>query len=136
MKKIESITKMVFVVLTMVFVGCVTSDGSIRVNSPTTEIPSIQEKYKDRFDKTERGMSLSAFQQIWPEALKSAETEESSVYEFRDSTLYYTDSDYSTGFWYTGKAKNHEYLQRAIFYFSNGSLTKYETNAQVIEINS
>ena len=84
----------------------------------------------------ERGMSMSAFQQLWPEALKSGETEEFVVYEFRDSTLYYTDADYSTAFWWTGKAKNHEYLQRALFYFADDILVKYETEAQVVDVNS
>jgi hypothetical protein len=123
------------VFITLFFTGCITTPGSIRVNSPTTEIPSIQEKYKDRFSRTERGMSLIAFQQLWPEALKSGETEEFSVYEFRDSTLYHTDADHSVAFWYTGKTKNHEYLQRAVFYFAEEVLIKYETNVQVLEIN-
>jgi len=121
--------------ITLIFSGCVTSHGAIRVNSPSTEIPSIQEKYKDRFSRTERGMSLATFQQIWQEALKSGENQEFTIYEFRESTLYYTDADYSTAFWWTGKAKNHEYLQRALFYFTDGVLVKYETSAQIIEIN-
>jgi hypothetical protein len=121
------------VLAVLVFSGCTTA-GSVRVNS-TTEIPSLQEKYKERFDRTSRSMSLSAFQQLWPEALKSGETEEFVIYEFRDSTLYYTDADYSTAFWWTGHAKNHEYLQRALFYFSSEVLVKYETDARVVEIN-
>jgi hypothetical protein len=124
-----------FVIFVLVLTGCVTTPGSVRVNSPTTEIPSIQEKYQDRFSQTERGMSLSVFQAIWPEALKSGETNEFSVYEFRDSTMYHTDADYSTAFWWTGKAKNHEYLQRAVFFFADGVLVKYETMSEVIEIN-
>ena len=80
-------------------------------------------------------MSLSAFQQIWPEALKSGETTEFAIYEFRDSTLYHTDADYSIAFWYTGTPKNHEYIQRVIFYFADGVLAKYETDARVVEIN-
>jgi len=126
----------IVLVLTLVLFSCVTTPGSIRVNSPSTEIPSIQDKYQDRFSKTERGMSMAAFQQLWPEAKKSGETNEYSIYEFRDSTLYYTDADYSTGFWWTGKAKNHEYLQRAIFFFANGVLVRYETDARVVDINS
>ena len=132
MKKIAVV---LIIALVLISSSCVTTPGSIRVNSPSTEIPSIQEKYKDRFSRTERGMSLAAFQQLWPEALKSGETEEYFIYEFRDSTLYYTDADYSTGFWWTGKAKNHEYLQRAVFFFAGGVLVKYETDARVIEIN-
>jgi len=81
-------------------------------------------------------MSLAAFQQLWPEALKSGETEEFLVYEFRDSTLYHTDADFSTAIWWTGKTKNHEYLQRALFYFADGVLVKYETDARVVEVNS
>jgi len=121
--------------LTIIFSGCVTTHGAIRVNSPSAEIPSIQETYKDRFSQTERGMSLVKFQQVWKDALKTGENQEFTIYEFRESTLYYTDADYSTAFWWTGKAKNHEYLQRALFYFSNGVLEKYETVAQIIEIN-
>ena len=121
--------------LALVFSGCVTTPGSIRANS-TSEIPSIQEKYQDRLSRTERGMSFSAFGQLWPEALKTGETEEFAVYEFRDSTLYYTDADYSTALWWTGKAKNHEYIQRVIFYFAGGVLVKYETDARVVDVNS
>jgi len=121
--------------LALVFTSCVTTPGSIRANS-TSEIPSIQEKYQERFNSTERGMSFSAFQQLWPEALKSGETEEFVVYEFRDSTLYYTDADYSTAFWWTGKAKNHEYIQCVIFYFADGVLVKYKTDARVVDVNA
>jgi len=133
MKKFQ-LTVWLLAFLALGFCGCVTQ-GSIRANS-TSELTSIQEKYKDRFTRTERGMSLAAFQQLWPEALKSGETEEFLVYEFRDSTLYHTDADFSTAFWWTGKAKNHEYLQRALFYFANDVLVKYETDARVIEVNS
>jgi hypothetical protein len=121
--------------LALVLSGCVTTPGSVRVNSPSTEIPSIHEKYQDRFSITERGMSFVTFQQVWPEAIKSMETEEFAIYEFHDSTLYHTDADYSTAFWWTGKAKNHEYLQRALFYFNDGILVKYETDAKVVEVN-
>jgi hypothetical protein len=128
--------KKFFVIFVLVLTGCATTTpGSIRVNSPSAEIPSIQEKYQDRFSATERGMSLPSFRQLWPEALKSSETEEYSVYEFRDTTLYHTDADHSVAFWYTGKAKNHEYLQRALFFFAGGVLVKYETVAEVIEVN-
>jgi len=134
MKKIQ-LTVWLLAILALVLSGCVTTSGSIRANS-TSEIPSIQEKYQDRFSHTDRGMSLTAFQQLWPEALKSGETEEFTVYEFRDSTLYHTDADYSTAFWWTGKAKNHEYLQHALFYFADGVLVRYETDAQVVDVNS
>jgi len=80
-------------------------------------------------------MSLAAFQAVWPEAFKSGETVESAVYEFRHSILYYTDADQSVAFWYTGKAKNHEYLQRVFFFFADGVLVKYETASEVVEIN-
>ena len=124
-----------FFLSVLVFSSCVTTPGSVRVNSPTSEIPSIQEKYQDRFTQTVRGMPLFTFHSVWPEALKIGETEEFAIYEFRDSTLYHTDSDYSTAFWWTGKAENHEYVQRAIFYFANDMLVRYETDARVVEIN-
>ena len=84
----------------LVFSSCITTPGSIRANS-TAELPNIQEIYQDRFSQTVRGMALSNFQQLWPEALKSGETVDFVIYEFRHSILYHTDADYSTAFWWT-----------------------------------
>jgi len=128
------LTVLLLAFLALVLLSCITTPGSVRINS-TSEIPTIQQKYQERFNSTERGMSFSAFRQLWPEALKSGETVEFVIYEFRDVTLYYTDADYSTAFWWTGKAKNHEYLQRVLFYFNDNVLVKFETDAQVVEIN-
>jgi len=123
------------VVFALVLCACsTTTPGSVRANS-TADLPSVQETYRDRFSRTERGMSLVTFLGVWPEALKSGETAEYAVYEFRDSILYHTDADQSVAFWYTGKAKNHEYLQRVIFFFADGVLVKYETVSSVVEVN-
>jgi hypothetical protein len=110
----------------VVFTGCVSvPKESIRANS-TNEIPSIQQKYSDRFERTRIGMDLSEFRQIWPEAIKSGETQEFVIYEFKEITIYYTDNDYNVGFWWTGSAKTSQFVQTELFYFTNNKLVKYE----------
>jgi hypothetical protein len=79
-------------------------------------------------------MAFAAFQQVWPDALKSGENEDFVIYEYRDSTLYYTDFDRGVAHW-TMKTRNHEYLQRVLFFFADGVLMRYETVAHVVEIN-
>jgi hypothetical protein len=114
--------------------GCVT-EGAVRANS-TTEIPNIQYTYAARFEQTSIGMSVTDFKKIWPEAVKSGETLEFVIYEFRESTKYYTDNDYNIGFWLTGTVKSHEFIQRELFYFTDGKLVKYEYSSGASGLNS
>jgi hypothetical protein len=121
MKKIISFC---FLVVALLFAGCVTK-GAVKANS-TAEIPSLQQKYAQRFEMTRIGMGLAEFKQVWPEAIKSGEAVEFVVYEFRESTKYYTDDDYNVGFWWTGSVTAHEFIQTELFYFTNDKLVKYE----------
>jgi len=119
--------------ITLIFfsvISCV-SAGAIQANS-TTEIPTIQQKYPDRFERTRVGMSLNDFRQIWPEAIKTSETQEYVIYEFRDSTEYYTDHDRNIGVWWTGSIRTREFIQYQLFYFTDDILVKYEYRPGVI----
>jgi len=108
------------------FVGCVSvPKEAVRTNS-TNEIPSIQQKYSNRFEQTRIGMDLAEFKQVWPEAIKSGETQEYVTYEFRDITVYYTDNDYNVGYMWTGSVKTNQFVQIELFYFTNNKLVKYE----------
>jgi hypothetical protein len=118
----------------LMFIGCVT-EGAIRANS-TSEIPGLQKIYSERFEKTRIGMGFSEFKQIWPEALKSGETQEFVIYEFRESTKYYTDADYNKGFWWTGSVTSHEFVQVETFYFTDDKLVKYEYRSGTAGLNN
>jgi hypothetical protein len=113
-----------FLIGVFVFAGCVTK-GAVRANA-TADIPSLQKKYAERFEKTRIGMDLSEFKQIWPEVIKSGETREFVIYEFRESVKYYTDDDYNKGFWWTGSVATREFIQIELFYFADNKLVRYE----------
>jgi hypothetical protein len=124
MKSVRFFGAIIFVFVGILLASCV-SRGAVKANS-TAEIQSIQQKYAGRFERTYLTMDLSEFRQIWPEAVKSTETLEFTIYEFRETSLYYTDDDLNTGFWWTGSVRNHEFIQRELFYFTANKLVKYE----------
>ena len=110
----------------LVLAGCATSNSdSIRITS-TADIPQTEEKYQNRFSRTEQGMSLSAFQAVWPEAYYSLELTDFSLYEFYETTWYHTD-----------QAKNYGCNRRAFFYFTrpDGVLAHYNFETSIVEID-
>ena len=115
-----------FVLLGGLLISCVTP-GSVRADS-TSQLPSIAQKYEERFQKTQIGMGIDSFILLWPEARPVGENAGVSAYEVRDSQLYYTSHDRDIGCLWTGSIKTHEYIQAVWFYFSGGKLIKWGTD--------
>ncbi|MCL2760929.1 MAG: hypothetical protein FWD70_04695 [Desulfuromonadales bacterium] len=112
-----------FCFLAFCVLGCV-PDGAISQH----DLPKIQQKYSNRFEQTRIGMNLSEFKQVWPEAVKSAENPEFVIYEFQESTQYYTENDYEFSVHHWKPLTTHEHILDILFYFTNDKLVKYETN--------
>jgi hypothetical protein len=78
----------------MLITGCVSiPEGAIAVDDPG-DVPTIQQKYAERINETKIGMSFADLQKIWPELVKSDETDAYTVYKFSYSQKYYRNSDY------------------------------------------
>ena len=135
MKRKQVLFFCILCVLAFTVVCCV-SPGTIRANS-TSEIPSIQKKYANRFEQTRIGMDISEFKKVWPEAIKMSENTEFVIYEFRESTRYYTSHDYDEMVWgYGFKPKTHEFIQIESFYFTGDKLVKYEYRSGTSGLNT
>ncbi len=103
--------------------GCVTQ-GAVQADS-TSSLPTIYEKYSDRFEKTDIGMSFENFISVWADTYLVGKTNKISAYEFKDSQLYYTTHDKNIGIIWTGTIKTQEYTQKVWFYFVEDKLVKY-----------
>ena len=104
--------------------GCVSSNA-LKAQNPS-QLDSLLVRYSDRFDNTKIGMGVSDFLQVWKGAYKNSESTGSVTYGFQFSQTYYSSHDWWNAFWGTWSVKTHEYIQRALFYFSDGRLVKYE----------
>jgi len=108
-----------------ILVSCASvAPGAIKADS-TSEIPTIYKKYEQRFEKTNPGMIITDFKKLWPEAYLVSKELNVSIYEFKDTQLYYTSHDESVGQLWTGSIYTQEHVQKVWFYFSDEKLTKY-----------
>lgn len=109
--------------INFVFISCVTQEA-IQAESEA-ELPTIYEKYEDRFRKISIGMQYEDFKIIFPETYLVGQSDEYQAYEFKDTQIYYTSHDKQIGVLWTGSIKTHEYTQKIWFYFKKKRLVKW-----------
>lgn len=123
MKKYNVSFILIIIFLSFLILSCVTP-GAVQAESET-ELPSIYEKYKERFEKIVIGMEYSVFAGIFPESYKVGQSDHHVAYEFKDTQIYYTSHDKNIGILWTGSIKTREYTQTIWFYFKDTKLVKW-----------
>jgi hypothetical protein len=117
------ITLILILLLPLLICSCVTSKA-IKIES-TDALPSIYQKYSERFNQIEINMSEESFKNIFPEAYLLGSGNEIKTYEFKDTQLYYTARDQDDALWETFFIETHEYVQKVWFDFKEGKLIKW-----------
>ncbi len=108
-------TKIALFILMVLLTGIIIL-GCASVSATQGYASTLEEAHPDRTEKTIVGMSLDEFKEVWPEATRIGFSEDGETYEF-----VYT---HIVGGLY-GNAS--DYRIHTNFYFTNNSLTKYES---------
>jgi len=125
--KRNKILLIIFIAITYIFTGCATAPkGAIVVEDPS-EVPSVQEKFRERLSSVKIGMTLDEFKKLFPEAYVGGQNKEVTAYEIKDVQKYITEEDlkHHNAMWGFGSPKSRTATRYLWFYFYDDKLVKW-----------
>lgn len=115
------------IVIILLLNGCATPPKNSSLVGTTDELPSIQEKYKNKLSKVRIGMTLTQYKLLFPEAYVGGQRLNTTAYELKNVQKYVTQSDMDRhNFWVGfGSPRSKTKKQVLWFYFYKDILLKW-----------